>query len=252
MSGQALRVLEECDVIVGYPVYLKLLGSRFKEKEQLSTPMRGEVKRCRMCFEEASKGKKTVLICSGDAGVYGLASLMFEIGREYPDFEITVVPGITAANSGAAMLGAPLNNDYCVISLSDLLTPWKLIEKRLCAAADADFCITLYNPASHKRPDCLKKACEALKGRIEGERACGYVENIGREGTRVETCTFQELRHRRVNMYTTVFIGNTATQITDGKLVTPRGYLLPGAVPGVETGAAAEENRDLERKGQLL
>ena len=130
MTGQAIRALEESDVIVGYPVYVELLGERFRGKKFLTTPMRQEVERCRMCYEEALQGKTVSLICSGDAGIYGMASLMYEIGREYPDITLRIVPGITAAISGAAVLGAPLNHDFCVVSLSDLLTPWEKIEKR--------------------------------------------------------------------------------------------------------------------------
>ncbi len=226
MTGQAIRVLEESDVIVGYPVYLRLLGARFSEKEFLSTPMKQEVERCRICFEEAEKGKQVSMICSGDAGVYGMASLMYEIGAGYPDIEIAVVPGITAACSGAAVLGAPLNHDFCVISLSDLLTPWEKIEKRLRAAAVGDFAIAIYNPSSHKRCDYLQKACDILLEEIEPERACGYVENIGREGTKAVTCTLGELRNREVNMFTTVFVGNSGSRIMNGKLVTKRGYQI--------------------------
>ena len=226
MTGQALEALEESDVLVGYPVYLNLLEERFAEKEKLSTPMRKEVERCRMCFEEAQKGKTVSMVCSGDAGVYGMASLMYEMQREYPDCALTVIPGITAANSGAAQLGAPLNHDFCVISLSDLLTPWELIEKRLLAAAEGDFAMAIYNPASHKRPDYLQKACDILLRVLDENRPCGYVENIGREGTVSHVCTLKELRDREVNMFTTVFIGNSTTEIMDGKLVTKRGYRL--------------------------
>ncbi len=226
MTFQAVRALEESDVIVGYPVYLNLLEKRFQEKELLSTPMTQEAKRCEMCFQEALKGKTVALVCSGDAGVYGLASLMYGIGADYPDCELLVIPGVTAANSGAACLGAPLNHDYCVISLSDLLTPWELIEQRLRSAAQGDFCIALYNPSSHRRADYLQKACDILLEQLEESRACGYVENIGREGTRTFVCTLKELRERQVNMFTTVFIGNSQTRIRDGKLITERGYRL--------------------------
>lgn len=228
MSFQAVKALEEADVIVGYPVYVNLLGERFADKEVLTTPMREEIKRCRLCFEEAEKGKNVALVCSGDAGVYGLASLMYEIREEYPDCELEVVPGITAANSGAAALGAPLNHDYCVISLSDLLTPWEVIEKRLRAAAEADFCIALYNPSSHKRADYLERACGILLEHVRESRACGFVENIGRKGTRITTCTLGELKEKQVNMFTTVFIGNSNTKILQGKLVTDRGYRIDG------------------------
>lgn len=226
MTGEALCALEQADVIVGYTVYLNLLPERFRDKELLSTPMRGEEERCRLCFAEAGKGKRVALICSGDAGIYGMASLMYEISQEYPETELVVIPGITAASSGAAVLGAPVNHDFCVISLSDLLTPWDKIEKRLRAAAEGDFAVVLYNPSSHKRKDYLMRACDILLETMDEERACGYVENIGREGTKAEVCTLRELRDREVNMFTTVFIGNSGSGIINGKLVTKRGYQI--------------------------
>lgn len=226
MTGEALQALEQADVIIGYTVYLKLLGERFQGKELLSTPMRQETERCKLAFEEAEKGKQVAMICSGDAGIYGMASLMYEIGKEHPETELLVIPGITAASSGAAVLGAPLNHDFCVISLSDLLTPWEKIEKRLVAAAEGDFAIAVYNPSSHKRRDYLQRACDILLRHMEGERACGYVENIGREGTKAVTCTLKQLRDTEVNMFTTVFIGNSGSKIIDGKLITKRGYLV--------------------------
>lgn len=226
MTGEALSVLEQADVIIGYTVYVKLLGERFREKEILSTPMKQETERCRLAFQEAEKGKKVALIGSGDAGIYGMAALMYEIGQEYPETEPVVIPGITAASSGAAVLGAPLNHDFCVISLSDLLTPWEKIEKRLTAAAEGDFAMAIYNPSSHKRKDYLQKACDILLHYLEEERACGYVENIGREGTRAVTCTLRELREAQVNMFTTIFIGNAGSEIINGKLITKRGYRI--------------------------
>lgn len=226
MTGEAIWGLENSDVIIGYTVYVKLLGERFAGKEMLVTPMRQEAERCRLCFEEAAKGKRVALICSGDAGIYGLVSLMYEMGKEYPETELIVIPGITAANSGAAVLGAPLNHDFCVISLSDLLTPWEKIEKRLTAAAEGDFAMAIYNPSSHKRKDYLMRACDILLRVIEEDRPCGYVENIGREGTKAVTCTLKELRETQVNMFTTVFIGNSGSELVNGKLITKRGYQL--------------------------
>lgn len=226
MTGEAIWGLENSDVIIGYTVYVKLLGERFAGKEMLVTPMRQETERCRLCFEEAAKGKRVALICSGDAGIYGLASLMYEMGKEYPETELIVIPGITAANSGAAVLGAPLNHDFCVISLSDLLTPWEKIEKRLTAAAEGDFAMAIYNPSSHKRKDYLMRACDILLRVIEEDRPCGYVENIGREGTKAVTCTLKELRETQVNMFTTVFVGNSSSELVNGKLITKRGYQL--------------------------
>ena len=227
MSYQAVQALEAADVIVGYTVYLDLLGERFAGKEFLSTPMKQEALRCRMCFEEADKGRDVAMVCSGDAGIYGMASLMFEMKEELGSTaEIAVVPGITAASSGAALLGAPVNHDFCVISLSDLLTPWELIEKRLRAAAQGDFAVVLYNPSSKKRHDHLMKACDILMETASPDTACGYVRNIGREGEEYHTCTLGELRDTSVDMFTTVFIGNSQSRILGGRLITPRGYDL--------------------------
>ncbi len=227
MSREALQALDACDVIVGYSTYLELLGARFDGKEKRSTPMKQEIKRCRMCFEEAKKGKRVAIICSGDVGVYGMAAPMLALLAEYPDCDITVVPGITAAISGAAVLGAPINHDFCVISLSDLLTPWEMIEKRIVAAAQGDFAIVLYNPSSKKRHDYLQKACDILLANgCSQDRVCGVVENIGRKDTRHECLTLKELREKQVNMFTTVFIGNSQSEIIEGRLVTKRGYLL--------------------------
>lgn len=224
MTGEALYALKQADIIIGYTTYLNLLSDQFHQKEMRSTPMRQEKERCRLCFEEAKKGKTVALICSGDAGIYGMASLMFEIGTAYPSTELVVIAGVTAASSGAALLGAPLGHDFCTISLSDLLTPWETIEKRLKAAAEGDFVIVLYNPASHKRKDYLKRACDILLCSIEEKRVCGYVENIGREGTKTAICTLQELQEKEVNMFTTVFIGNSQSEIINGRFVTKRGY----------------------------
>lgn len=227
MTHEAGRVIQMCDVVIGYTVYVELLRKDFPRKEFMTTPMRQELERCRMCFEQAMLGKQVALVCSGDAGVYGMAAPMYELQAEYPEVELVVVPGITAANSGAAMLGAPLSHDFCVISLSDLLTPWELIEKRLKAAVMGDFCIAIYNPSSHKRADYLKRACEImLTNGAKEDRACGYVENIGREGMKAAVCTLAELKEIQVNMFTTVFVGNSTTQIMGDKLVTKRGYQL--------------------------
>ena len=227
MTGQALAALDDADVIIGYTVYLDLLGDRYRDKVFLSTPMKQEVERCRMCFDQARLGKNVAMICSGDAGIYGMASLMLELSEEYGMLNnIDIIPGITAASSGASELGAPLNHDFCVISLSDLLTPWELIEKRLRAAAMGDFAIAIYNPSSHKRRDYLRKACNILLETVSPDRPCGYVRNIGREGTQHYVCTLGELRDTSVDMFTTVFIGNSRSRIIGDRLVTPRGYRI--------------------------
>ncbi|XME04240.1 precorrin-3B C(17)-methyltransferase [Lachnospiraceae bacterium C1.1] len=224
MTGEALNALNISDTIVGYPVYTKLLKKDFPDKKYIETPMGSEIERCRLCFEEAETGRKTAMISSGDAGVYGMASLMYEIGEEYPDTELIVCPGLTAAISGAAVLGAPLSNDFAVVSLSDILTPAEKIEKRLRAAAEGDFTIVLYNPMSRKRPEHLKKACDILLEYIEKDRVCGWVENIGREGEKKEYLTLGELRDASVTMFTTVFIGSSETVMKNGVMLTKRGY----------------------------
>jgi len=225
LSNQAKNLLENSDVIVGYTVYVELVKKAFPQKEFLSTGMTKEIERCRLCFDLAKQGKTVALVCSGDSGVYGLASLMYELLPEYEGVELMVAPGITAANSGAAVLGAPLNHDYCVISLSDLLTPWEVIAKRIRAAIEGDFAIALYNPSSRKRADYLQRACDImLENGASPDRACGYVENIGREGELSTVCTLNELRDRRVNMFTTVFVGNSESYILGDKLITGRGY----------------------------
>lgn len=234
MSAAALEALKASDLIAGYTVYVDLIKEHFPNKEFASTPMRKEIDRCRLCFEQALLGKTVSLVCSGDAGIYGMASPMYELQMENPEYqqvELVVVPGITAAVSGAALLGSPLNHDFCVISLSDLMTPWETIEKRLVAAIQGDFAIAIYNPSSHKRADYLKKACQImLKAGAAPDRKCGYVENIGREGTRATVCTLSELQDREVNMFTTVFVGNSQSVIFDSqsgkKLVTKRGYSI--------------------------
>lgn len=224
MTVKAVRVLEECEVIVGYTVYTELLKEHFPDNEYKTAPMRQEVRRCRMAFEEAAKGRKTAVVCSGDAGIYGMAGLMYEIGAEYPQIEINVIPGVTAALSGAALLGAPLGHDCCLISLSDLLTPWESIENRLQAAAQADFVIALYNPSSRKRNDYLKKACEILLRYKSEDTVCGIARNIAREEESFAVMTLGELKEIQTDMFSTVFVGNKETKILGGKIVTPRGY----------------------------
>lgn len=224
MTLEALQALEAADVIVGYPVYLELLGERFRRKRMLSTPMRKERERCIMAFEEARKGNSVVMLCSGDAGVYGMASLMLEVGEDFPDCPVRVIPGVTAALSGAALLGAPIGTDFCVVSLSDLLTPWEKIEARLRAAAAGDLCIVIYNPSSRKRADHLRRACEILLETVPQDRVCGLVRNIGREGEAWKLLTLAELRDTETDMFTTVFVGNSSSEVIGDRFVTRRGY----------------------------
>ena len=226
MTIAARQVLDECDIIAGYKAYTELIRDYFKDKEFFENGMRGETERCEKCVEYARKGKTVALICSGDAGVYGMASPLIEVAEREGFSDIEVIPGVTAALSGSAILGAPLNNDFCVISLSDLLTPWEVIEKRLKAAADGDFAIAIYNPSSKGRPEHLKRALMILLEKLPQDRLCGYVRNIGRSGCASKICTLSELVNEETNMFVTVFIGNSQTRICGGRLVTPRGYDL--------------------------
>ncbi len=224
-TAQAEDAVRQSDLIVGYPAYLDLAADLIQDKETFTTPMRGETARCRRALEEAQAGKTVSLLCSGDAGVYGMASPVLELAEDYPDADVEIVPGITAALSGAAVLGAPLANDFCVVSLSDLLTPWNVIERRLRAAALGDFALVLYNPSSRKRKDHLRRACDILLANGKGgDTTCGYVRQIAREGQEAVLCTLAELREAEVDMTTTVFVGTKETRRQGGKLITPRGY----------------------------
>ena len=226
MTLRAIKALESADVIVGYQVYNDLVRPLFPEKEYLQTPMRREMERCQMAIDAALSGKTTAMICSGDAGVYGMASLVLELSKGIENLDVEIVPGVTAALSGSALLGAPLGHDFAVLSLSDALTPWETIEKRLCLSAQAGLCISLYNPASHKRPDYLKRACLILLEYLPPETACGIAANIGRDGESVKVMTLEELQSYPADMFTTVFIGSKETYISEGHLITPRGYRI--------------------------
>lgn len=223
MTIRAMRTLEQCDVIAGYGVYVDLVKPLLPDKEYLVTPMRKEADRCRMAIDCAMTGRSVALISSGDAGVYGMAGLLCEMAQGL-EIEVEVVPGVTAALSGGAVLGAPLTHDFAVISLSDLLTPWEKIEKRLECAAMADLAMAIYNPASHRRSDYLHRACEVVLRHASPDTVCGVVRNIGREGEEMHVMTLRELADYPADMFTTVFIGNAQTKVVDGRMVTPRGY----------------------------
>lgn len=226
MTREAAQALQESDCIVGYHVYTQLVQEEYPDKEYYTTPMTKEVDRCRQALAFAAEGRTISLVCSGDAGVYGMSGLVYQLQEEYQDVEIQVVAGVTAALAGAAVLGAPLIHDFALISLSDLLTPWEKIEKRLLLAAEADFVIVLYNPSSKKRHDYLQKACDLILQHQSPDTVCGLVEQIGREGERSQVLTLEQLRNTQVNMFTTVFIGNSQTREMNGKMITPRGYEL--------------------------
>lgn len=225
LTQQARAALASAEVLCGYTVYVDLVKPLFPDKETFTTPMRKELDRCRWALETASQGRSVALVCSGDAGIYGMAAPLLELAPEFPNVEIEIVPGVTAALSGAAALGAPIGHDFCVVSLSDLLTPWEVIEKRLQCAAAGDFALCLYNPSSHKRADYLRRACDILLAAgKDPETVCGWVRNIGREGQTSHLCTLAALREETVDMFTTVFVGSSTTRQIGEWMVTPRGY----------------------------
>ena len=224
MTIRADRALQSCDVIVGYHVYVDLVRERYSDKEFLTTPMTQETKRCQMAIDMANQGKNVAMVCSGDSGIYGMAALIYELRGECVSPEVAVISGLTAACSGAALLGAPLTHDFAVISLSDRLTGWDKIEKRLEAAAASDLSIVLYNPASKGRPDHLRRACEILLRYLPEDRLCGIAQYIGRDGENRRLMSLGELREADVDMFCTVFVGNNMTKRIAGNMVTPRGY----------------------------
>jgi precorrin-3B C17-methyltransferase len=226
LTFRARDALESCDVIAGYAKYVELVKEAFPDKRFLTTGMRGEERRCEMAYEEAEKGKTVAMVCSGDPGIYGMASLCLEIGaRRGGGVRIEIIPGVTAACGGAALLGAPLSDDFAVISLSDLLTPWETIEKRLRCAAEGGFAICLYNPQSRARRGYLGRACAVLLETRPPHTVCGLVRNLGREGEGCELTTLGRLGEAEADMFTTVFIGSAGTLNLGGRMVTPRGYL---------------------------
>lgn len=224
MTIRADRALQSCDAIVGYGVYVDLVRERYPDKAFYETPMTQEAKRCALALDLARAGKTAAMVCSGDSGIYGMAALLYELRGEAAEPEIEVIPGLTAACSGGALLGAPLTHDFAVISLSNRLTPWEKIEKRLACAAEADLGIVLYNPRSKGRPDNLRMACDILLRYLPEDRPCGVAHSIGREGEAGEYMTLGALRDADVDMFSTVFIGNAMTKMIGGAMVTPRGY----------------------------
>ena len=222
----AEAALRRAEAICGYTAYLSLLKDSFPGKEWFSTPMKEELRRCAWAVEQAAAGRTVAMVCSGDAGIYGMAGPVLA-RAEGTRVEVEIVPGITAAVSGAALLGAPLMNDFCVISLSDLLTPWEEVERRLKCAAEADLVTVLYNPRSRHRPEHLRRACEILLKKKPGETVCGWVRNVGREGEEAHVTDLRNLRDAPLDMFCTAFVGSSRTVRSGKWMVTLRGYREP-------------------------
>jgi precorrin-3B C17-methyltransferase len=228
LAPKAKEAILAGDVIAGYSGYLELIPDLIKGKEIIATGMGGEEERCEAAITMALKGKQVCVVSSGDSGVYGMAALLYELAKEHDAIEIEVIPGITAAVSAAAILGSPLTSDFAVISLSDLLTPWDVIEKRLDCCSMADMVLCLYNPQSHNRSGYLERACAIVSRHKPPHTNCGYVRNAFRgDACKSRICTLAELPEaQHIDMFTTVVIGNSATKVINGKLVTVRGYNL--------------------------
>ncbi len=225
MSLECVDALHAADIVIGYKTYIKLVEDMLDGKEVIKTGMRKEVERCELAIEKASTGLRVALISSGDAGVYGMAGLVLELAKDHPSPpRVHVIPGITAANAAAASLGAPLMHDFAVISLSDLMTDFSLIEKRLDCAACADFVIALYNPKSSGRSWQLDKAREIFLKYQKPETPVGIVRKAKRDDENITLTTLQEMMQHEVDMLTIVIVGNSQTYIHEGKMITPRGY----------------------------
>ena len=222
MTFRAYEAMENSDIIVGYKTYVDLVKEYYPGKEMKSSAMTKEVDRCTEVLELARRGKTVSLISSGDAGVYGMAGIMLEIADE--DMEVEVIPGITATNAAAAITGAPIMHDYATISLSDLLTDWELIKKRLELAAQGDFVVSIYNPKSRGRVTQIEEAREIMMKYKPKSTPVAIVRNAGREDERYVLTTLDEMLNHEIDMLTIVLIGNSNTFVKNGKIITPRGY----------------------------
>ena len=257
ISPAALAAITDADIVVGYRTYMLLVRPLIKDKEKIVTGMTEEIGRARAAVEQAKAGAKVALISSGDAGVYGMANLVFDVLRDInwrrgESPEIKIIPGMTALNSCASLVGAPLGHDSCMISLSDLLTPWPVIEKRIEAAASADFVIGLYNPASGRRQRQIVRAKEIITTYRPGTTPVALVKSAYRFRQDIKLTTLDEMLDFEIGMLTTVIIGSSNTYVYEGYMVTPRGYqnkytldgaVLDGQIPG--------ESLNLEAQGDL-
>lgn len=226
MTILAYNTLKNSDVIVGYTGYTALIEDEFSDKEIISTGMGSEEERCRIALDTANSGKVVSLICSGDSVIYGMAGLVYELKDDYENVEINVVPGVTAAVSGSALIGAGIGNDFAVISLSNYLIEKESTYKRLRMCAEADLVMVFYNPSSKARKECLNDACKFLLQHIDGKRVCAVARNIGRADENYTVTTLERLLNIETDMFSTVFIGSSMTENIDGHFVTRRGYRI--------------------------
>ncbi|CAK7029724.1 MAG: putative cobalt-factor III C(17)-methyltransferase [Peptostreptococcus russellii] len=225
MTQEALEAIEKCDIIVGYKTYIKLIKHLLVDKKIVENGMRQEKERCLEALELSSQGKKVALISGGDSGIYGMAGLILELNskREVAE-EVKIVQGVSSSISAASVLGAPLMHDFCQISLSDLMTPWSIIEKRIKLASDADFVICIYNPRSKGRSEHLKRAFEIMSQYKSLDTPVGIVKNAGRDNQEIYISNIRDMDYEICDMSTMVIVGNKKSYIDKGKIITPRGY----------------------------
>lgn len=223
MTVRSLRAIEECQVVVGYRFYIELIGDLIGDKQVIQTGMKGEIERCKLAIEKVRAGVNTCIVSTGDAGLYGMAGPILEMAD---GIDVEVVPGVTSSFSAASVLGAPIMHDFCTISLSDLLTPWETIEKRLELASDADFVIAIYNPRSKGRPEHLKHAIDIMLGHKPQDTPVGIVKNSGRDGQQSLITTLSKIDCECVDMMSVLIVGNRESYVEGGRIITPRGYSI--------------------------
>jgi precorrin-3B C17-methyltransferase len=227
MTLKAVDVIEKADIVTGYTTYVDILKEYFPDKAYKATGMMKELDRCRMAVEDAQSGKVVAMVSSGDSGIYGMAGIVYQVADEmHADIDIEVVPGITAASTAASVLGAPLMHDMAIISLSDLMTPYDLIMKRVDLVGEGDMIVCLYNPKSHKRTGHLSAAADLLMKHRSPETPVGIVRNAGRKDEKSTITTLGALKDAEVDMFSVVIIGNSQTYVSGGRMITPRGYKL--------------------------
>lgn len=223
MSIKAHKILSEIDVIIGHKTYINLIKEHFSQKDFVKSGMKREVERCKETLDIAKSGKNIALISSGDAGVYGMAGILLELATK-ENIEVEVVPGITSSNASASVVGAPIMHDHATISLSDLLTDWELIKKRIDLASQGDFVISFYNPKSKSRTSQIVEARDIMLQHKNKDTVVAIVQNTSREGENSILTTLENMLDHKIDMFSTVIVGNSKTYISNNKMITPRGY----------------------------
>ena len=232
MTPKARKAIEEAQVVAGYNTYIKFIEKILGGKKIIGRAMMQEVERSQLAIEEALTGHNVAVVSGGDAGVYGMAGLVLKMILDLPEKDrpqLEIIAGVSAVNAAAAILGAPLMNDFAIISLSDLMTPWEVIQKRVLAAAQGDFVIALYNPKSKRRVTQLAEVQKILLRFREKNTPVGIVTNAGRDGESKIISTLENFTREEVNMFSLVIIGNSQTFVKAGYMLTPRGYNLVGS-----------------------